>query len=299
MQPEMRARAKRRRTYRRIIIIGVVVGILLVLIFGFYFAYTASNQLGPAIGNPVSQADLATLKQLSLASYGPSGASMLSDVKDNSGSLLTADGKPVVVYIGADYCPYCAIQRWPLIMALMRFGNFSNLSYMASSPSEGDYPTFAFHGSSYTSKYLVFYGYEQEDRNNQPLDTVPSNYTALFQQYNSYYPFINFGNKYVISGAMLDPSPLGGQNWAGVFNDISTGTTLGTQIKESANVITAVICKLTGDQPGGVCKQSPVNGLTLELTSYSPTSPGTVSQAGSPSSFLATWGAVPASSRRE
>jgi hypothetical protein len=295
----MRARAKRRRTYRRIIIVGVIVGIVLLLIFGFYFAYTTSNQLEPTIGKPVSQADLATLKQLSLAPYGPSGALLLSDVKGNSGSLLTAYGKPVVVYIGADYCPYCAVQRWSLIMALMRFGNFSNLSYMASSPSEGDYPTFTFHDSSYTSKYLVFRGYEQEDRNYQPQDTVPSNYTGLFQQYNSYYPFINFGNKYVISGAMVDPSPLAGKNWAGVFNDISTGTAFGTQIKESANVITAVICKLTGDQPGGVCNQSPVNDLTLGLTSYSLTSPGIVSQAGSPSSFLATWAAVPTSSQHE
>jgi hypothetical protein len=298
----MRARVKRRQTYRRVMIVVVVVGILLLLIFGFYFAYVTSDQLARYIDKPVSQTDLATLKQLSLAPYGPSGVSMLTDVKDNSGSPFTFDGKPVVIYIGADYCPYCAVQRWSLVMALMRFGNFSNLSYMASSLSEGDYPTFTFHGSSYTSKYLVFHGYEQEGRNEQPLDTVPSNYTTLFQQYNSYYPFINFGNRYVVSGAMLDPGLLGGKNWTGatgVFNDISTGTTLGTQIKESANVITAVICKLTGDAPSGVCNQSPINGLTLELTSYNPASPGTVSQAGAPSSFLGTWAAVPAVSQRE
>jgi hypothetical protein len=275
-----------------------VVGILLLLIFGFYFAYMTSNQLSPYIGKPVRQADLTTLEQLSFASYGPSGVSMLSDVKPNTGIPFTAGGKPVVVYIGADYCPYCAIQRWSLIMALMRFGNFSNLSYMASSPSEGDYPTFTFHNSSYTSKYLVFHGYEQENRNYQAQDTVPSNYTSLFEQYKSYYPFTNFGNKYAISGAMADPGPLGGQNWAGVFKDISTGTTVGTQIKEAANVMTAVICKLTGDQPSSVCNQSPINGLTLELTSYGPVSPRTVSQTGAPNSLLATWAAVPASSRR-
>jgi hypothetical protein len=295
----MRARAKKRQMYRRIVITVVVVGILLLLIFGFYFAYMASNQLSPSIGKPVSQADLTTLKQLALAPYGPSGVSMLNDVKPNTGSPFTVGGKPIIVYIGADYCPYCAVQRWPLIMALMRFGNFSNLSYMASSPSEGDYPTFTFHNSSYTSKYLVFHGYEQEDRNNQPQDTVPSNYTSLFAQYNSYYPFINFGNKYVISGAMLGPSPLGGEYWSGVFKDISTGTTLGTQIKESANVITAVICKLTSDQPSSICNQSPINGLTLELTSYALASPATVAHTGAPNSLLATWAAVPTSSQRE
>jgi len=32
-----------------------------------------------------------------------------------------------VVYIGAEYCPYCAVERWPLIVALNRFGTLTNL----------------------------------------------------------------------------------------------------------------------------------------------------------------------------
>ena len=40
---------------------------------------------------------------------------------------LSTDGKPEVLYIGAEYCPYCAAERWPMVLALSRFGTFHNL----------------------------------------------------------------------------------------------------------------------------------------------------------------------------
>jgi hypothetical protein len=31
-------------------------------------------------------------------------------------------GHPLTVFVGAQYCPYCASMRWPLVEALNRFG---------------------------------------------------------------------------------------------------------------------------------------------------------------------------------
>ena len=45
-------------------------------------------------------------------------------------------GKPFVVYVGAEYCPFCAAERWSVVMALARFGSFSNLHESTSSPSD-------------------------------------------------------------------------------------------------------------------------------------------------------------------
>jgi hypothetical protein len=202
---------------------------------------------------------------------------MLSDVKSYNGTALA--GKPLVVFIGADYCEYCAVQRWSLIMALMRFGNFSNLTYMASSVADGNYPTFSFYGSTYTSQYLVFQSFEQDNRAGQPLQAVPSNYSTIHSQYGGGFPFMDFGNRYIVAESMLEPQALGGQNWAGVFNDINTSNTIGSQIKVAANVITALICKLTNNQPSSVCDQSSISSLTTLLVSYNPASPGTVLQA--------------------
>ena len=86
-------------------------------------------------------------------------------------------------------------------MALMRFGNFTNLEYMTSSAAEGDYSTFAFAASSYQSNYVVFQPYEVYNRADNPLMTLPANYSSADQQYGkSSIPFLDFAGKYVVSG---------------------------------------------------------------------------------------------------
>ena len=49
---------------------------------------------------------------------------------------LTQDGKPLIVYVGSEYCPYCAATRWPLALALGRFGTFSGLRVTHSSTTD-------------------------------------------------------------------------------------------------------------------------------------------------------------------
>ena len=67
------------------------------------------------------------------------------------GTLLTSGGKPQVVYVGAEYCPYCAAERWAMTIALSRFGTFSGLHFIHSAPSPEIYPntpTLTFHKTS-------------------------------------------------------------------------------------------------------------------------------------------------------
>ncbi len=78
------------------------------------------------------------------------------------GTSITAGGKPRVVYIGAEFCPYCAAERWAVVQALSRFGSFTGLGETRSSASDV-YPSTAslsFHGATYTSSWLSFSGYE-------------------------------------------------------------------------------------------------------------------------------------------
>ena len=42
-----------------------------------------------------------------------------------TGPALTSNGKPEMLYIGAEYCPYCAAMRWSMAVALSRFGTLS------------------------------------------------------------------------------------------------------------------------------------------------------------------------------
>ena len=50
----------------------------------------------------------------------------------NSGTPLTSGGKPEVLFIGAEYCPFCGAQRWAMITALSRFGTFTGLKTIHS-----------------------------------------------------------------------------------------------------------------------------------------------------------------------
>ena len=36
------------------------------------------------------------------------------------GASLTSDGKPQMLYIGAEFCPYCAAMRWSMAVALSK-----------------------------------------------------------------------------------------------------------------------------------------------------------------------------------
>ena len=265
----MRARVKRRQRNRRLMIIGVAV--LLIAIFAVSAYYLSLPSSLDAYDNkPVVSSTMVGLSAASAPPYGAEGAALDGLVRNTTGSL-TSIGKPVVLYVGEEGCPYCAEMRWSLVLALMRFGNFTNLAYMTSSLDGTDYPTFTFHGSTYQSNYLVFAPYELADRAGNTLQTLPANYQSIFNSLSigGGVPFADFGGKYYTPGALLPTgyttnnlTPLfGSKNWTQVIASINSGDSLGSLVKAGANVLTATFCKLTGGLPSNVCQQSPINQL--------------------------------------
>src|SRR4029077_15613082 len=80
-------------------------------------------------------ASITSLPQTELDAVGTGSANNL--IKKVSGTALTGpNGHPEVFYMGAEYCPYCAAERWPMIVALSRFGTFSGLTTTSSSSSD-------------------------------------------------------------------------------------------------------------------------------------------------------------------
>ena len=91
-----------------------------------------------------------------------------------------------MLYIGAEFCPICATQRWPMTVALSHFGTFSNLQQTHSAVSDGNIPTLSYYGSTFTSPYLTFT--PVETTTNQPsgnyyqtLETPTAAQNALWQ----------------------------------------------------------------------------------------------------------------------
>ncbi|MCP4251713.1 MAG: DUF929 domain-containing protein, partial [bacterium] len=117
------------------------------------------------------------------------------------------DGKPVVLYYGAEFCPFCAVQRWPATIALSRFGTFEGLAASASAPPPEvlpNTPTVTYHGSTYTSDYITLSSVETATRSFDPLETPTDQQERLFTTYNvesvtgsnGGIPFMMIGNRY-------------------------------------------------------------------------------------------------------
>lgn len=179
-----------------------------------------------------------------------------------TGTVLTKDGKPELLYIGAEFCPFCAAERWAMVAALSRFGTFSGLS-LTTSASEDVYPstpTFTFYGSTYTSDYLTFTPVEQftnerEGNGYKPLQNLTDAQSAAAAETGQQgFPLQVFGGKYYIAGASFDPGVLEERNYAGIAQLMADpAKPISQAVLGAANGITAAICGMTGGQPAAVC----------------------------------------------
>lgn len=288
----MRPRDKAKRQRKRIILMSSIALLVVALVILYQLLSNMSNSnLGP-IGQKIPLSLYKELYSISSNTYYDSDPSILRDFVRQSSQEYLSNGKPVIVYIGAEYCPYCAFIRWPLVIALMRFGNFSGLEYMRSGSSPEPFPdtaTFSFRNSSYQSNYIVFEAYELRDRSGAPLEQLPSNYTDVFNFYGSVFPFLNFANKYILNNSIFYPDLMQGKNWTQIASLIGSNTTLGHEVRIVANAITAVICKLTSNNPTSVC--SNVSTLTEQVSfrSYGKSASLTT---GIPSINPSTWATV-------
>jgi len=250
---------------------------------------------GPA-GTPDAAAPSSVVSEVTgvspsiLATVGAGGLSDPFQKLPASAKALTSGGRPVVLMIGEDSCPYCAFERWGMVVALSRFGTFSNL-HITSSSSTDVYPntdSFSFYQSSYSSPYLVFQGVETNATDGAALQTPTATQESLLNTYDvppyvpsaeaGGVPFVDLGGRWVANGdppvnytvgattITSAPELLEGLTWqqiAGSLSDPSNYQAKG--ILGDANFLTAAICKLTGNQPGSVCGTSTITQLEGQL----------------------------------
>jgi thiol-disulfide isomerase/thioredoxin len=234
---------------------------------------TASTPVSAATIDTLSSAIAPADLKAAATNYGLTGVSNEGPAYPTiiSGTPLTTTGKPEILYIGAEYCPYCATERWPLVLALSKFGTFHNLTAIHSAGGAEVYPdtpTFSFYKSTYTSPYLTFTPVETETVAEKPLQTLTAAQEAIEAKYDTSgdIPFVYFNGKAIISGAEYDPALLGsGQNGPAskktvpeIAAEIAAGSsTLSSNVIADAGVIVSDICAMTGGKPGNVCSLFP------------------------------------------
>jgi thiol-disulfide isomerase/thioredoxin len=268
------AAERRAETRRRLFVTGGSVLAVIVIVVAFILvksvgggspqAPAAGGQTGTPLPASVIR-DITSVPASTAATVGK-GTTIPRAVIPLSGTPLTSGGKPEVLYIGAEYCPFCAAERWAMAVALSRFGTFSGLRGIHSSSTDvyPNTPTLTFYKSTYTSKYLTFTPVETTTVDNAPLQNTTAAQQALLKKYDvppyvspqakGAIPFIDFGSKFMISGASYSPQVLQGKTWSEVASSLSNPSSPISQgAVGAANLITAALCKLTGNQPASAC----------------------------------------------
>ncbi|MGI8879810.1 MAG: DUF929 family protein [Jatrophihabitans sp.] len=283
-----RAAAERRRRLRLAL---VPVAVVIVVVVAF-IAVKAISGSGPKSGKKSQEAASAVIKDVTgvpeAAFNVVSAGSIQTPPKKIDGTLPPVDGKQRILYVGAEYCPFCAAERWAMVVALSRFGTFTNLGQTSSAPAPESYPntsTLSFHGSTFTSTIVSFTGVETETNQVKngsytKLDSLSAADEKIFKKYDyapyvssdsgGSIPFVLIGGKYLISGSSYDPTVLQGKTHAEIASALKDANTdISKAIVGTANVITAAICAVTGGKPAAVCTSAGVIAGKAKLDSAS------------------------------
>ncbi|MBK8470391.1 MAG: DUF929 family protein [Candidatus Phosphoribacter sp.] len=270
---ELRAEQAKAERRKRLLIAGGTVGVVALIVVALVVA-ALTGGTREVSGQSASALDQATFAKLTtvpatvLDTVGVGSSGNPPKVID--APAIAKDGKPRVLYVGAEYCPFCASQRWGLVVALSRFGTWNNLSASYSAPApetNPDTPTVTFHGATFTSQYVSFTGIETSTNkmtNGQwgKLDALEGEDLELFRKYNAppyttsagAIPWMTIGGTMIQGGASYDSEPILGKSHADIATALSDPPSAIAQgINGTANTLTAAICKATNQQPTAVC----------------------------------------------
>ncbi len=217
----------------------------------------------PPAGTPIPAATLAKLQSVPVSTLtAASTGGILTTPQSINDPALTADDKADLLYIGAEFCPHCAAERWPMYIALAKFGTFSpQPGRIHSANEDGDVPTLTFYGTTYSSPYLTFTPVEittNKPKGNgyAPLQTPTQAQLTLWQDSNGgEFPFVDLGGKVVLPSAQYSFGPLQNLPFEEVASDVGDNSTvIGADIDASAAQLIRTICSsLSHDQPSDVC----------------------------------------------
>jgi Domain of unknown function (DUF929) len=267
----VQARVDQRRRARTILssVVAVAVVIAVIAVVAINSGGAKNNPDGNRTGAASAIVNAVTGVASSTDDTVGQGNASLSAIKAISDAALTSDNKPELLFIGAEFCPFCAAERWSIINALSRFGTLSHLNQIRSATDDGNLATFSFYKSSYTSKYLSFVPVEDEDRSSQPLVSPTAAQMTIWKKYTSEsFPFMDFGGKYVVTNAGYTDTDLSGLDWTQITNDLKDPTsTIAKDIVGEANILTKMICQLTNGQPATVCSAAGLSKITLPTAS--------------------------------
>jgi pimeloyl-ACP methyl ester carboxylesterase len=276
-QPKMRAReriaaeraARKRAEARRRILVAVasITAVLAVVVALVAVKLTSTPARLVASESPASSVvvrQVTTVPVAVLTRVNPGQEITPLQAVKTSGPPLRIDGKPAIVFVSEESCPFCAAERWSLAVALSHFGIWSHLGTTTSSATDvyPDTATLSFRTAHYQSTELTLRTTELTDNAGRPLQAQTPLDTSLIGTFDvppyvnsadqsGAVPFLDIDNRYVLAGAQYDPQILAGLSAAQISGQLSNpASPVATAIDGSAQVIVAAINQVLHDQAG-------------------------------------------------
>ena len=275
-------RHRRRNTY-----IASVGGVLVVIVAFVLVSVLGANGSGANGGKtapdayPVPAGLLAQVERVPVsdlvrnAEEATAGGARPPEKLPSSAPRLSSGGHPEIIFVCAEYWRLCADERWPMVMALSKFGTFSKLSRTTSSSVDKDpnTPTFSFYGVQYTSKYLTIVTDEEETSaynsaaGEYPLLQAPTLQelrlintwdVAPYSTEDGLLPFAYIGGRFLQVGAQYDASAISNRKFKNAVAIMTSGkSSVSKDAEAAAGYLIGDLCALTQRQSVPVCSHVP------------------------------------------
>jgi Domain of unknown function (DUF929) len=202
-----------------------------------------------------------TVPAAALTGVRPGQAAVPLQAVRTPGPPLSIGSKPAIVFISEESCPFCAAERWPLVVALSHFGIWTHLGSTRSSATDV-YPntaTLSFRAARYRSTELTVRTTELTDDADRPLQAQTPLDTRLIDTYDvppyvnsadqsGAVPSLDIANRYIMVGAQYTPRLLAGLSAAQIASQLTYPTSpVARTIDGSARVIIAAIDQILHD----------------------------------------------------
>lgn len=185
-----------------------------------------------------------------------------------SKETMRRSGKLYVFFMGAEYCPFSAAERWAIVRALQKFGQWDGLKQTMSAARDEPFlnlPTYDFTKANYTSPHVEFASRETKDREFKPLQKLLKTEEKLVRKFNAdkEIPFLLIGGRFMQVGAGFTPKIFIGHTFRQTETELKKAESeIRKTIDDEANIISALMC--VSGLPPEVCKETGVAELVAQ-----------------------------------
>lgn len=180
-------------------------------------------------------------------------------------------GRVPLLFVSAQYCVFCAAERWALADALGRLGTLSHTGPSQSAATDGfsiPIPTYDFTQAQYVSTMVDFQHVDVADRDGNALQQLTAEQQAILNTYDPRggIPFLIIGDQYVQLSSGYSPALLEGLSFAQVKQDLADPhSAAASAIHAEGTRIIALICKTGGKTAMDVCQDGAVQADLAEI----------------------------------